>query len=98
MALTTTTGVFPDATRPATIAAVRPMAAASSTDVPPDFMTTRLMRSFSRFKLKGLGEKSSKAVRDCVPNFERLLLLQRSGPVGRGLGIEFAQARQQLRI
>src|SRR5580658_9452514 len=46
MALTTTTGCLPCATRPATMAAVRPMAAGSSTEVPPNFMTTRLMRIF----------------------------------------------------
>src|SRR5208337_4645235 len=45
-ALTTTTGCLPMATRPATMAAVRLMAAGSSTDVPPNFMTTRLMRKF----------------------------------------------------
>jgi hypothetical protein len=28
------------------MAAVRPIAAGSSTDVPPNFMTTRLMRTF----------------------------------------------------
>ena len=44
MALTTTTGCLPWATRPATMAAVRPMAAGSSTEVPPNFITTRLMR------------------------------------------------------
>ena len=47
IALTTTTGCLPCATRPATMAAVRPMAAGSSTEVPPNFMTTRLMRRFS---------------------------------------------------
>src|SRR6202041_2985588 len=46
MALTTTTACLPWAMRPATMAAVRPMAAGSSTDVPPNFMTTRLMRIF----------------------------------------------------
>jgi hypothetical protein len=46
MALTTTTGCLPRATRPATMAAVRRMAAGSSTDVPPNFITTRLMRVF----------------------------------------------------
>jgi hypothetical protein len=46
MALTTTTGCLPSATRPATMAAVRPMAAGSSTDVPPNFITTRFMRVF----------------------------------------------------
>ena len=49
MALTTTTGFCP-ATRPATMAAVRPMAAGSSTDVPPNFITTRLMRNFPIFR------------------------------------------------
>jgi len=43
MALTTTTGRLPAAKRPATMAAERPMAAGSSTDVPPNFMMTRLM-------------------------------------------------------
>ena len=43
MALTTTTGCLPMATRPATMAAVRSMAAGSSTEVPPNFITTRLM-------------------------------------------------------
>ena len=49
MALTTTMGCLPRATRPATMAAVRRMAAGSSTDVPPNFMTTRLMRVFLWF-------------------------------------------------
>src|SRR6202041_356824 len=49
MALTTTTACLPWAMRPATMAAVRPMAAGSSTDVPPNFMTTRLMRTFPRW-------------------------------------------------
>src|SRR6266571_6376823 len=69
MALTTTTGFLPWATRPATIAAVRLMAAGSSTDVPPNFITTRLMRSFPslflgacdrfshRFQLAQAGQK-----------------------------------------
>ena len=47
MALTTTTGLLPPATRPATMAAVRPMAAASSTDVPPNFITTMLIETSS---------------------------------------------------
>ncbi len=46
MAETTTTGRLPWATRPATIEAVRLMAVASSTDVPPNFMTTRLIQYF----------------------------------------------------
>jgi hypothetical protein len=48
MALTTTTGLLPIATRPATMAAVRPMAAESSTDVPPNFITTRFMQIFHK--------------------------------------------------
>src|SRR3954467_6867559 len=44
MALTTTTVCLPAATRPATMEAVRLMAAGSSTEVPPNFITTRLMR------------------------------------------------------
>jgi hypothetical protein len=44
MAETTTTGLLPAATRPATIPAVRAMAVASSTDVPPNFITTRLIQ------------------------------------------------------
>ena len=46
MALTTTTGLLPPAARPATIAAVRPIAAGSSTDVPPNFITTRFISCF----------------------------------------------------
>ena len=48
MALTTTTVCLPAATRPATMAAVRLMAVGSSTEVPPNFITTRLMRSLFR--------------------------------------------------
>src|ERR1019366_6920544 len=61
IALTITTGCLPMATRPATMAAVRPMAAGSSTDVPPNFITTRLMPIFPSFPcrttsfLKGCG-------------------------------------------
>src|SRR4051812_48433592 len=44
MALTTTTVCLPAATRPATMEAVRLIAVGSSTDVPPNFITTRLMR------------------------------------------------------
>ena len=40
MALTTTTGCSPWLTRPATIRAVRRIALASSTEVPPNFITT----------------------------------------------------------
>jgi hypothetical protein len=40
---------LPWATRLATIAAVRRMAAGSSTEVPPNFITTRLMRVFLWF-------------------------------------------------
>jgi hypothetical protein len=50
MALTTTTGCLPRATRPATMAAVRLMAAGSSTEVPPNFITTRLMRVFLMYR------------------------------------------------
>src|ERR1035441_4379077 len=45
--------------RPATIAAVRPMAAGSSTDVPPNFMTTRLMRIFPSFLASASGARGS---------------------------------------
>src|SRR5579862_9872298 len=48
MALTTTTVCLPAATRPATMAAVRLMAVGSSTEVPPNFITTRLMRCLFR--------------------------------------------------
>src|SRR6202041_649121 len=46
-ALTTTTGCLPSAMRPATMPAVRLIAAGSSTEVPPNFITTTLMRDFS---------------------------------------------------
>src|SRR5580698_1524885 len=43
MALTTTTGLLPWLTRPFTMSAVRLMAAGSSTEVPPNFITTRFI-------------------------------------------------------
>ena len=43
IALTMTTGCRPRAIRPATMSAVRRMATASSTEVPPNFMTTSFM-------------------------------------------------------
>ncbi len=44
---TTTTGASPRSRRPRTIAVVRRIAAASSTEVPPNFITTRVARASS---------------------------------------------------
>ena len=67
MAETTTTGEKPLARRPATMAAVRFMAGASSTEVPPNFMMTMwgrgvdsvvLMRGSFPGSAKGAGRAS----------------------------------------
>src|SRR5579862_256042 len=105
MALTTTTGCLPIDTRPATMEAVRLIAAGSSTDVPPNFMTTRLMPELPPFQLERCAEPpvpEMQVLRLRPPQRPPLRVTAERGRLHAGCGFgdrfKLAQAGQQLRV